>query len=206
MAWLRIALDLYLAGILGVAGIAKMEYPEQFAASLRRYRLIPRWGIARFSRLFPCGEVILACALMLGAAPLMTAVATLMLFLMFLAVEAKILHERRGESCGCFGDTITNTVDGASIATSALCIVLAMLHLYLVTTGGETSNWVRGVVSGLFLAALVTLGWRTLRRRRAFFPREWHGEMASAIASQHTEREHDVGVSTTLHTSSALSD
>ncbi len=32
MLWLRIALGLYFAVALGVAGIAKLEYPEQFAA------------------------------------------------------------------------------------------------------------------------------------------------------------------------------
>jgi len=140
MLWPRIALGLYFTGALGIAGIAKLEYPKQFAAALRRHDLLPQWSTTGFSRLFLCGEILLVCLLALGVTPLISATAVVVGFLVFLAARAKVLITKGGGACGCFGDTVTNQTDGANVATSIGYAAFAGLHYYVVATTAEPAR------------------------------------------------------------------
>lgn len=203
MLCLRIALGLYFTGALGIAGIAKLEYPEQFAAALRRHDLLPQWSTTGFSRLFPCGEILLACLLALGVTPLIIATVVVVVFLVFLAARAKVLITKGGGACGCFGDTVTNQTDGANVATSTGYAAFAGLHYYVVATTAEPARWVGVLTLAFFLALFTLLGWRT-RRRRTFFCTRLSPERSPMVSARQTQERRDVRASAAVHTPSKL--
>ncbi len=63
---LQFVLLLYFAAVLDVSGLAKIEDPQQFAAIMRRHRLLPAWSIGMVARVFPWAEVLLASMLLTG--------------------------------------------------------------------------------------------------------------------------------------------
>lgn len=128
MTIVHFVLDLYFAATLGVSGIAKVESPRSFAATLRQQGILPRQAIGSVSRVLPWAEIVLACALVAGLAPVPVASVVLALFVGFFAVETFLLITGRTADCGCYGNTRRQLVDGASLMTSAALVVLATTH------------------------------------------------------------------------------
>jgi hypothetical protein len=79
MLWPRIALGLYFTGALGIAGIAKLEYPKQFAAAPSA-RPPPTVEYHRLQSPLPVWEILLVCLLAL-VTPLISATAVVVGFL-----------------------------------------------------------------------------------------------------------------------------
>lgn len=166
MAVMRFILTLYFAGMLGVAGIAKMEQPALFAAILRRQRLLPAWGIGAVSRLFPWCEIVVAIALLAGIAPRFVAVLLFALFAALTVVQAYLLAARRAAPCGCYGAWSTRNIAGASATTSALLTGFAGLYLGLVFHGAALAAPWRVLASALYVGFEGWIGWRTWQRHR----------------------------------------
>ncbi len=80
MQFLTLALDCYLAAVLGIAGFAKLDAPAPFAATLRQQHLLPSWSVGTIGRLFPWLEITLAGALLSGIAAIRVATFTILKF------------------------------------------------------------------------------------------------------------------------------
>jgi hypothetical protein len=140
---LHLGLELYFAAMLGVAGLAKIKHPAQFAATLRRHGIFPAWSIVGISRIVPWLQIAVAVSLVTDITPVATAVLVLMFFISFLIIETILVVTKRATECGCYGIVYPQKVDGASIMTSIILVLAATLHLWIVVTRIEplSMNW-----------------------------------------------------------------
>jgi hypothetical protein len=167
MRFLTFAFDCYFAAVLGIAGIAKLDDPAPFAATLRRSRLLPAWSIGTIGSLLPWCEIFLAAALVIGVAPVLVAALIVLLFAGFLASQSLLLLTASEGSCDCYGAASAHRVEGASVATTAMLFVLAALHLWLVIEAAAIA-WDWHLAAGvLYAVAGSRLGWRTWQRRQS---------------------------------------
>jgi uncharacterized membrane protein YphA (DoxX/SURF4 family) len=88
---LLLFVQVYLATVLGVSGLAKVVNPEQFAATLRRQRVLPAWGIKTTSRVVPWLEIALAVLLILGIYAVPVSISVFAVFVCFLVIETVLL-------------------------------------------------------------------------------------------------------------------
>jgi len=190
MTIVMLALDFYFAALLGVSGIAKLEHPEQFAATLRRHRLLPPWSVGGISRFFPWAEIAVASALIMGFAPVLTSSMVLIFFVAFLIVDSMLLATKRADECGCYGMAYTQKVDPASVTTSGLLLSIAAVHLWL-TFQVTRADWEWRALLGIPLAMFGSmLALRVLRRRRQLLsvlrntPYSSKGSPLTALASR----------------------
>lgn len=167
MQFLILALDCYFAAVLGIAGLAKLDDPAPFAATLRRQRLLPAWSVGATRRLLPWCEILLAAALVTGIASVLVAALVLLLFAGFLAGQALLVLTKSEDACGCYGAASAHRVEAASVATAVLLLALAALHLWLVTEAPAIA-WQWRLAAGMLGAMAGSwLGWRTWRRQSA---------------------------------------
>lgn len=170
MAVIAFLFELYFAAMLGVSGLAKTEHPEQFARTLTRHRILPRWTIRTIGRVFPTLEVVIAALLVAGLARVPVAAFVVLLFVTFGAVETILVVTKRATDCGCYGLAYSQKVDWASVAVSSLLTLLAALHLWIVTdTPSVPSVW-RLAVLVVFATSAGWLGWRIRERRSRWRP------------------------------------
>ncbi len=107
------------AGLLVLAGIAKLRHPAAAADSLALAGLPDRPVLAR---LLGGGEVVLA-AIVLATGWQLAAVALALAYAGFTAVSAHLLRTDRG-SCGCFGE-VEAPLTRVHVATNATIAVAA---------------------------------------------------------------------------------
>ncbi len=168
MRFLTFALDCYFAAVLGVAGLAKLDDPAPFAATLRRSRLLPAWSIGTISRRLPWCEILLAAALVIGVMPMLVAALVVLLCMGFLVGQALLLLTTSEGACGCYGAASAHRIEGASVATATLLLSLSALHLWLVIEAAAVIAWQWRLAAGvLYAVAASRLGWRTWQRRRS---------------------------------------
>jgi len=110
---LETALRLFLAGLFAYASLDKIAHPDQFAAIIRDYRLLPQAAVPFTAVVLPWLEAVLALALVLGKwreGALFLSVALLVAFFASL-----VANMARGldVSCGCFS---TATGSGGNMA------------------------------------------------------------------------------------------
>jgi len=166
MHLLRFLLDCYLALVLGISGMAKIDRPRLFAVTLRRHGILPGWSIDPGSRVFPWVEALVAYALIANVVPMFIAIATLVFFGGFLAIEGILVVTKRTADCGCYGGAHRQQVDGTSVATSMLLVVFAAVHLRLVAHEGSV-DWQWRLVAGIaFVIAGLWLVQRSVTRHR----------------------------------------
>lgn len=177
-----LSLQFYFASMLGVAGLAKIEHPEQFADTMALQRILPRWSLNAVSRIVPWIEVVVALLLMTGLAPLATSSLTLLLFTSFLAVEVVLLKTKYAGNCGCYGASHLHRVDGGSVAASVILSGAAALNLWAAVSLEPVPMYWR--LPGLIILGGVGayLVWSVVERRRAADRR-----LASVIARLRVE-------------------
>lgn len=167
MTGLRLLIELYLAAMLGVSGLAKLDRPDAFAATLRRHRILPGWSIPAVSRLVPWLEVVVALLLLTGVCEgAVTAVASL-LFLSFLLMEAILVATKRATECGCFGLAYPQKVDKASLVVSLILLGLAAFACWAALTQPPVNPIGRSLLLLLGGGAGFWLAWRLWRKRSA---------------------------------------
>ncbi|MFN8453209.1 MAG: MauE/DoxX family redox-associated membrane protein [Anaerolineae bacterium] len=167
MSLLFLFLSLYFAAMLGVSGLAKAEHPEQFAATLRRHRILPHWSMIGISKIVPWLEIVVAILLILNLLPVITSALVFLLFVSFLVIETILVVKKRATECGCYGVVYPQKVDGASIVISIILVSVAALHLWF-------STWVEPVNIFWRLPGIILLGgvgcwlsWKIIIRRHA---------------------------------------
>jgi len=163
MQWLQLLLNMYLAAILWVAGLAKMEHLNDFAATLRNQRLLPQWSIQSISYLLPWIELVLSVLLVFRIAPVLISIFVSGLFLAFAAAEGTLLITKRSEDCGCYGIAYARKIDVPSVITSSLLAFLALVHFGLVFANVSIERHAHLVASILILAFYAVMIWRVVR-------------------------------------------
>lgn len=167
MTIIGLLIEIYLAAMLGVSGLAKMDAPAHFEATLLRHRLLPGWSVRPVSRAVPWLEVALALALVAGIAPVITGAMTALLLACFLAVETALVITHRATECSCFGVAYRVPVDGASLVVSLILLSLAGLHLWIVLAAPPPSLPSRLAAGLISAGAGAWLVGKMLARHRA---------------------------------------
>ncbi|WP_256840210.1 MauE/DoxX family redox-associated membrane protein [Ornithinimicrobium faecis] len=117
---------LVLAAVLATSGVGKVRHPEgaaEAAASLGVSAALrgPGWV-----RAHPWLELALAVLLLVLPHPfsVVTAAATLVLFLAYLALVCRAVASGADVTCHCFGSVGTGVVDGWTVARNAVLVAL----------------------------------------------------------------------------------
>ncbi len=165
MIILHLVLDIYFAAMLGVSGLAKLESPSSFAGILRQQRIVPKWGIVPASHVLPWSELALASALIVGLLSVPIAFMTLALFVGFLGIETYFLITGRNTNCGCYGALRKRPVDRASVITSGVLVLLAVLHTWAALRVAPLAWGWRLPAIAVFCGMGGWLGWRIISRR-----------------------------------------
>ena len=160
-----VTLGVYLAAVIGVSGIAKLERPDLFAATLRLHRLLPPRTIAGVSISLPWIQIAVAAALVSSVGGLIPSVVALGLFLCFVVVELILVLTKRATECGCYGVAYRIPVDAASVAASVILFLLAATHLALMAAFGPPPLLARVAASAFMGTSGAILVLRTLGRR-----------------------------------------
>jgi len=160
----QVILDFYFASLLTVSGIAKAQRPSQFIATLRQQWVLPAWSITGAGYTLPWIEIGVAALLITGSIPIFAAVVVFTLFGLFLIAELILYLRKYQGNCGCYGAAHVQSVERASIITSAIFVCLAALHLYLSTLGPVISAQLRGVIGALCFAVGCWYVWHVRRR------------------------------------------
>ena len=119
-----LAIRLGFAALLLTAAIPKIIAPDEFAAAIGRYRLLPAAGSAFIAHTLPWLEAVTALGLLVGrrwlggAWLLASGLATVFLF----AVASAWLR-KLDITCGCIGGN--SPINGYSVLLRALFLVLA---------------------------------------------------------------------------------
>lgn len=170
MSLLAFTGELYFAAVLGVAGLAKIGNPRRFATALLQQKIFPAWCINIFVKIVPWIEIVIALMVIFNAVEPLTAILILALFIVFLGLKIFLLATGRVEDCGCYGSAKPEEVDGASIVVSALLVLFAAGHLWLITRGASVGWLWRLPVGILFTGTICFLAARTIIRRRSSPP------------------------------------
>lgn len=161
-----LVLSVYLAAVVGVSGIAKLERPDVFEAALRLHRLLPSQAVPWVATGLPWSQVAIAVLLVSGVGATVSALLLISLFSCFLAVELALVATKRATECGCYGVAYRLPVDAASVVASLILVLLAAAYVGLISMYGPpslASRFVAGAVLGL---AGATLMFRTFEKRR----------------------------------------
>lgn len=94
---------LSLALLFLTAGLAKLRQPDEFAAAVERYELLPSFAVLPAARLIPLAEVAASLLLVVGVLPVVTTGLLGLLLLAFSAAMAINLLRGRRIDCGCYG-------------------------------------------------------------------------------------------------------
>lgn len=101
--WVSTVLRLVLAGVFGVAGALKLPDPDESVRAVRAYRLLPEAVVPVVGYGLPVFEVLLALALLLGVVTRLSAVASVVLLVLFVVGVASADARGLSIDCGCFG-------------------------------------------------------------------------------------------------------
>ena len=125
-------LRLGLGGIFIVAGVIKIIDPAQFANDIANYRLLPYNLINLLAITLPWVEVVAGVLLITGPWKRASALAILLMMIVFLAAIGQATARGLNIKCGCFG-----TVEGRKVGVIALAEDAAMFVAALWLTWRE---------------------------------------------------------------------
>ncbi len=100
-----------------------------------------------------------------GIALLASAVATALLFVIFLTVKIILLVTKNSVDCGCYGDSQLDKVDTASLLVSTLFVLFAGIHLWLIRQTISVA-WQWHVVAAILFLAIVAFLLRRIFTRQ----------------------------------------
>jgi uncharacterized membrane protein YphA (DoxX/SURF4 family) len=122
MKFLNFILRLGLGGIFITAGVIKIINPAQFASDIANYRLMPHELINLLAITLPWIEVVAGVLLITGPWKRASALAILLMMIVFLVAVGQATARGLNIKCGCFG-----TVEGRKVGLIALAEDSAML-------------------------------------------------------------------------------
>ena len=127
MNWFWRVLDFVLGGIFIYAGVLKVMGPNQFAAAIDNYHLIPWTLSVRLAFYLPWLEILCGAALILRR--LYAGALAILLALIAIFIGANVIAKMRGldVKCGCFG----HVSDNLGFASHMALNVAILLGLFL---------------------------------------------------------------------------
>ncbi len=126
MGYWLLAIRLFLGAVFVVAGIAKVAHRDDFAETVRNYRLLGPRSSRLVATWIPLVEI--ACGLLLVLGVLLGWVSLVLsgLLLVFAGAVAINLQRGRPMDCGCFGISHAKNISWATVVRNVLLLALAV--------------------------------------------------------------------------------
>ncbi len=157
-----LALQLYFAASLGVAGLSKLRFPQHFEHAVGQARIMPRSLIRPLRYALALAEIVLGAALVLGAFSRFVSVSVLMLFTLFLFFQTWLFLRGRFQECGCFPTTAGKEGKSALLRSATLWL----MALLLVMAASQSTEWQKPLRILLIMAYGGAIGWLSHRAFR----------------------------------------
>jgi uncharacterized membrane protein YphA (DoxX/SURF4 family) len=126
-----LVLRVALGATLIVAGALKIPHPEQLAAAIAGFRLLPSAVIAPLALALPYVEVLIGLYLVAGLFTRVTAWVACVQFIAYAGAIASAVLRGIPASCGCFGPADSAPADWPHvIGDLALAAVAAIIAIY----------------------------------------------------------------------------
>jgi len=129
--WLTTAARLVLGGVLVVAGALKVPDPAAAVRSVRAYQALPEPLVAPVAFGLPVVEIAIGLALLVGVFVRTAALASAVLFAVFIAGVASAWARGLQIDCGCFGGggqvAATDTAYPEELLRDAALLLIAVL-------------------------------------------------------------------------------
>lgn len=156
MGALMLILEFYLALMLGISGLAKVADLPYFKSVMEQQHLLPQRSIQLASRIFPWIEIALAFFLITGFFTVIASLLVIAMFAFFLGIKLVLLKKKSAADCGCLGSVNAQKVDGSSIGTSAILLLIACVHLWL-AIDIVSIYWVWRAIEVILVGGIVVL-------------------------------------------------
>ena len=108
VAWTGTVVRVFLGGILGWAGVVKIQNPEAFIKIVTAYDLLPEELVVLWGIFLPWIELVTGLFLFLGLWHKSAVLSSVSLFLTFAAAVSINILRGADIACGCFGFNDTN--------------------------------------------------------------------------------------------------
>src|SRR5215813_1931492 len=118
-----------LGGVFLISGIAKGLTPGEFARQVEGYAIIGKPFSEIIAPALIVLEIALGIALVCAVRPALTALAAIVMLLLFIGIEAYGMAVGRTDACGCFGAYVQRT-PAEVIGEDLLFIALGGLSLW----------------------------------------------------------------------------
>jgi uncharacterized membrane protein YphA (DoxX/SURF4 family) len=101
--WFGLVARLVVGAVWIVAGAIKLPDPASSVQAVRAYQLLPAGAASTVGQLLPVIEIVIGLTLVLGVLTRGAAVASAVLFVVFIAGIASVWARGISIDCGCFG-------------------------------------------------------------------------------------------------------
>lgn len=166
-------LNCYFSLVLGVAGIAKIDSPKTFFATLCYRYNIPEHESEWISRIFPWGELLVAVALLIPIYIFHVIMIGITFFLFFLFLSLNIIshYTHKFDECGCYGKSLKKRGITISLSTSLIQFILSMSLFLTAIWSHPLPMFYYMLNTVLFITLFSLLLWRTWQRHQ-YSPQE----------------------------------
>lgn len=103
VTWVSFLARLVLAGIWIVSGVLKASNMMETRVAVRAYRVLPEAAVASVAFMLPALEILLGVLLLLGIKNKWMAIASAVVFTVFIVMIAQAWIRGLQIDCGCFG-------------------------------------------------------------------------------------------------------
>lgn len=118
---------------------------------------------------FPWVELLLSALLVIGVFPSLSAAFTAITFIGFLIYDLILLAKKNKVDCGCFGSASSRRVSRATVATSVILVLVALVHWQLQQQfAPPIQTWQQWPLIIGFLALEVWLLWKIIKKRTVY--------------------------------------
>jgi uncharacterized membrane protein YphA (DoxX/SURF4 family) len=142
--WFGLAARLVTGGVWIWAGVVKIPDPATSVQAVRAYQLLPSSVVPTVGQLLPVVEVVVGAALVLGILTRGAAVASALLFALFVIGIASVWARGITSDCGCFGgggfDPEATSKYPAEIARDVGLLLLSLYVAWLPRTRFALDN------------------------------------------------------------------
>jgi len=144
---LALLFRLYIGGLFVYAAMYKINYVNEFSATIASYRLVPYWAVNGLSVVMPWTEIICGTLLILGIRVKSSASIIAAMLSVFTVAIIINLFRNAPISCGCF-KTIEDPISWWTVLRDLSWIAMT-IHVYYFDSIFQTDQLFLGKLKGI---------------------------------------------------------
>jgi uncharacterized membrane protein YphA (DoxX/SURF4 family) len=104
IGWLVLPIRVALGAVFVLAGVLKLEDPQDFAFAIKGFKILPDHAVYIAAFVVPAIEVLAGALLIIGLWARAAALTLVLMLLAFTAGQVSIIARNMSVECTCFGD------------------------------------------------------------------------------------------------------